>query len=73
MKLAVVHDKDGRILAAAELDGGDLIVRPHPVDPEHAALEVDVPEQHRTGTLYDMCQQLRVDPKRKQLVPRDAK
>jgi hypothetical protein len=69
MKLALVHDKDGRILAASELDGGELVARPNPASPEHSALEVEVPEEHRKGTLLDICQQLRVDTKLKKLVP----
>jgi len=69
MKLALVHDEDGRILAASELDGGELIARPNPASPAHSALEVDVPEEQRKGTLLDICQRLRVDTKLKTLVP----
>ena len=71
MRLAVVHDENGRILAAADLTAEGLIARPVPVDPGHVALEVDVPAEHQQGDLFEMCQRLRIDPERKQLVPRE--
>ncbi len=70
MRLAVVHDQSGRILAAADLTAEGLIARPMPVSPEHTALDVDVPYEHRQGDLFEMCQRLRVDPERKVLVLR---
>lgn len=72
MRLAVVHDESGQILAAADLSAPGLIARPMPISTEHTALEVEVPYEHRQGDLYEMCQRLRVDPERKQLVLREA-
>jgi hypothetical protein len=72
MRLRVVHDKTGRILAAAELDVEELTILPQPARPEHKAIDVEVPDEHRKGDLAEICQRLRVDPRRRQLVPYGA-
>ena len=69
MRLRVVHDETGRIIAAADLDAEELTLLPEPASPEHTAIEVEVPYEHRKGDLAEICQRLRVDPERKQLVP----
>lgn len=69
MRLRVVCDETGRILAAAELDDGGLTILPEPVDAQHAAVDVDVPYEHRKSDLADLCRSLRVDRERNRLVP----
>lgn len=62
MTLNVVHDRDGRIQAAAivsKADGG-LQVRPVPSSNQTAA-EIDVAEEHRGLDLDTICKSFRVD------------
>jgi hypothetical protein len=69
MRLRIVHDKTGRIMAAAELYVGEFTVLPEPASPEHTAIELEVPSEHQKSDLAEICQRLRVEPSRKQLVP----
>ncbi|WP_331765871.1 hypothetical protein [Embleya sp. NBC_00896] len=78
MRLHIVHDEDGRILAAAPVETEDyrgvvpqqVFPRPLPVSPEHTAVELEVPHEYREGSLLDICGKLSVDPQRKKLVAR---
>jgi hypothetical protein len=75
MRLSIVHDRDGRILAAADLDADDpdgATPRPVAVNPEHTTIELDVPNEYQQGDLREICERLRVDPERRQLVPRET-
>ena len=57
MRLHVVHDDSGRIVAAARSDE----VGPHPLAPEgHFGAEVEVPDEHRDLGLDDVCARYRV-------------
>ncbi|MFE3831022.1 hypothetical protein [Streptomyces sp. NPDC059092] len=69
MRLSIVHDDEGRIIAAAACETEGLVARPVPVDLHHQALEVEVPEEHGEGDLMEICQRLRVDTARQVLVP----
>ena len=74
MKLCIVHDRDGRILAASILDAESddgLTIRPIATDPEHTLVELDASGE--SGDLAEICSRMRVDPERKQLVPNDDK
>ncbi len=69
-----MHDEDGQILAAAELDAEDdegVVPRPVPRTPEQTVVELEVPEEYRRGDLREVCERLRVDPARRELVLRE--
>jgi hypothetical protein len=68
MRLRIVYDEAGRIIAAADLDGEGLVVLPEPISSEQASIELEVPYEHRKGNLAEICQRLRVDRDRQQLV-----
>ena len=69
MKLHVLYDQDGRILAASQADAPDGVV-PIPVASQanHTVSELEVPAEHAKGELDEICRRLRVDPQRKMLV-----
>ena len=69
MRLRIVHDKTGRIMAAAELYVGAFAVLPEPASSDHFAIELEVPPEHQKSDLAEICQRLRVEPSRKQLIP----
>ena len=63
MKLHVIFNREGEILAAAQLDS-DAPVRARPVADEqagHRAADVYVPAEYQHYGLADLCQRLRVD------------
>ena len=67
MKLHVVFDKNGEILAAAQLDA-EAPVRARPVADEkagHRAAEVYVPAEYGHYDLAGVCQRMKVDAKGK--------
>jgi hypothetical protein len=67
MKLHVVFNKDGEILAAARLDSA-APVRARPIADEkagHRVAEVFVPAEYRHHDLAAICERLRVDVKGK--------
>jgi hypothetical protein len=67
MKLHVVFNKDGEILAAARLDSA-APVRTRPIADEqagHRAADVYVPAEYRHHDLAAICERLRVDVKGK--------
>lgn len=67
MKLHVVFNKDGEILAAAHLDTATQ-VRARPVADEqagHRAAEVYVPGEYQHYDLAGVCQRMKVDTKGK--------
>ena len=74
MKLHVVHDGDGRILAAsAASDSSDLVV-PVPVAREgqgEFTAEIEVSGEYADEELYELCTQFRVHPERGELIPVD--
>jgi hypothetical protein len=67
MKLHLVHDAAGRILAAADITRGAMGPRPMAGKGQHE-LVVDVPAEHEGKHLHEVCQSLRVDTHRKSLV-----
>ena len=68
MKLHIVHDKAGKILAAAHLTSDDH-KGPRPVagEGQHEVV-LEVPAEHRGKTFLEICQGLHVDAKAKTLV-----
>ena len=67
MKIHVVFNKEGDILAAAHLDPASGI-RARPVPNEqagHKAADVYVPAEHANYDLAAVCQRLKVDQKGK--------
>jgi hypothetical protein len=74
MRLYVVHQSDGQILAAAVAPGEGtdaLEARPYPISPDHFAAEVDVPEEHAQMAFDELCVRFNVDPAARCLVLRD--
>ena len=69
MKLHVLHDAKGRILAAVRLNSQAKGSVPRPVVGRgQKTLEVEVPAEHRDHDLRTICQNLRVDVKLRKLV-----
>jgi hypothetical protein len=67
MRLSIVYDDNGTILAAAEVGpGGDVVL---PGAGEHTA-EMDVPEQLAEAPPEELLERLQVDVKARQLVDR---
>ena len=67
MKLHLIHDQTGKILAAVQLDSG-IAVLPIPVPGAgHHELVVDVRE-HSNKSLHEICRTHKVDVKAKALV-----
>jgi hypothetical protein len=67
MKINVVYDNDGRILAASLDSGQYLGPKPISAPGEHAA-EIDVPPALGETSLEEICVGFRVDPKTKSLI-----
>ena len=63
MKLHVLYDKDGTIIAASRRDGGAPVrARPMPDDAAgHRMAEVYVPAQYAHLDLAGVCQRMAVD------------
>jgi len=70
MKIHVMHDKSGKIVAAVRLDEdksnpddrGHRIAPPRPVPkPGFTSVELDVPSEHAHLSFHELCQQLRVE------------
>jgi len=71
MKLHIVHDAAGRILAAAEIKGKGEGPRPMPGRGQREIV-LDVPRELRAKGLLEICETLRVDAKAGTLVaPRE--
>ena len=65
MKLHIVHDEQGNIIAAAEVREGGL----RPKAPAgHTHVQLDVPAEHEHLGLRELSKQLRVDTKSGKLV-----
>ena len=67
MRLHVVFNKDGDILAAVQLDSGSPI-RVHPIGDEkagHRAAEVYVPAEFQHFDLAGVCRRMKIDNKAK--------
>lgn len=73
MRLKVVYDENGRILAAAAVpEGNDDMLAVTPIaGARQIAAEVDVPDNIAGDGLLAICTRMRVDPHRKQLVAND--
>jgi hypothetical protein len=75
MKLHVVYNKDGDIVAAARLDTtAPVRIRPNADEKAgHRAADVNVPAEYQQHDLAGICQKLRVDVKGKSpdLKPKD--
>jgi hypothetical protein len=68
MKLHIVHNAAGKIMAAASVasnsDNG-----PRPIAGKgQRELVLEVPSEHRGMSFLEICQSLRVDPKAKTLI-----
>jgi hypothetical protein len=60
MRLHVVYDRSGKIVAAVRLNSANSN-HPRPVVGEgHTAAEITVPKEHAHLSFSDACQQLRV-------------
>ena len=69
MKLQVLHDAKGAILAAVDLDSRHDGPMPRlSARRGQKILEVDVPAEHGKSDLATVCTTLRVDAKRRTLV-----
>lgn len=70
MRLSLVFNSKGNIVAAARIDVKSKFPLPRPVATKKLkALELDVPTEYCQCDLGTVCQSLRVDAKRKALVP----
>ncbi|MPY95633.1 MAG: hypothetical protein GEV08_22020 [Acidimicrobiia bacterium] len=69
MRLHLIHDDEGRILAAVDLSsGGEGQPTPHPAArDDQAGVELEVPEQYLDLGLAEICTRLRVDLERGEL------
>lgn len=68
MKLHIVHDKAGKILAAVQLTRAN-VHGPRPVAGKgQKQLVVEVPVEHRGRSFLEICQGFRVDARGKALV-----
>jgi hypothetical protein len=64
MKLHVIFNNDGDIVAAVQLAPDASLVRARPMADEHAgqrAADVDVPTEHQHHDLAALCQTMKVD------------
>jgi|HubBroStandDraft_3_1064219.scaffolds.fasta_scaffold281085_3 hypothetical protein len=74
MKLHILDDRDGRILAAAQVKSEASGPTPRPVAREgQTAIELEVPQEHCNLDLHTICRTLRVDTKLKKLVASEAR
>ena len=74
MKLSLVFNAKGNIVAAARIDVESKVPLPRPVATKKLkALELEVPTEYCHQDLGTVCQCLRVDAKRRVLVPIRAK
>jgi hypothetical protein len=75
VKLHVVHDADGNILAAVqepdEETDDTLIARPFPLSAGHRAAQIEVAQDYLHLQLEEICTRLRVDPGGPRLVLRE--
>ncbi|OEJ36539.1 hypothetical protein BGK72_38235 [Streptomyces agglomeratus] len=74
MRLHILHDRAGRILAASSAqaeEDGLVVPRPVPISPGQTAVELEVPGEYRDSDLQEICRELRVGAE-KQLVSRKA-
>lgn len=73
MRLHVVHDEAGVIVAASVIDdSGDAFTAVPLPGPRQTAVEVEVPEEHYDKELGEICTQLRVDGERLRAAPTEA-
>lgn len=74
MKLSLVFNSKGNIVAAARIDVESKVPPPRPIATKKLkALELEVPTEYCHQDLGTVCQCLRVDAKRRMLVPIRAK
>lgn len=67
MKLHILHDTAGRIVAAADISQGAS--GPRPVAGKgQRELVIDVPPEHGAMSFLEVCQNLRVDTRNRSLV-----
>jgi hypothetical protein len=69
MKLRVVHDASGRIVAAAEVPEGDGPSATPLPGPHETAAEVDVPGDVAGEQLDVICTRMRVDVENNRMAP----
>jgi hypothetical protein len=72
MRLHVLCDRDGRILAASRADAepqyGGIVPIPVPSRPNQTVSELEVPAESERGELDEICRRLRVDLEHKRLI-----
>jgi hypothetical protein len=69
MKIHVVHDAKGRILAAIRVNPDSKVPQLRPMPGRgHSSLELEVPPEHQATDFKTLCQTMRVDAKKKMLV-----
>lgn len=75
MRLRVVHDASGRIVAAAKVsDAGDDTLTPTPLaGPRQTAAELEVPVEMAGQELDVICTRMRVDVQNNRLTPVDER
>jgi len=72
MKLVALHDKRGKIVAAARVT--DDHKGPLPVAGKgHTLVKLEIPQEHAKLDLVSMCTKLRVDARTSKLVEHKAK
>lgn len=71
MRLRVVHDASGRIVAAARVsEAGDDTLSPTPLaGPRQTAAELEVPDEVAREELDVICTRMRVDVPNNRLTP----
>jgi hypothetical protein len=67
MKIYVVHDKVGKIVAAVDITSNTNGPRPKP-GKGHQELLVEVPAEHHGMSFLEICRGLKVDAKSQTLV-----
>lgn len=68
MKLRVLHDDTGRILAAVPVDTNAPVRVGMRVQAGHSVADIDVPAQHANQSLEQLLPKLSVDVASKQLI-----
>jgi hypothetical protein len=69
MKIHVVHDAKGKILAAIRLNPDPNVPQLRPMPGRgHSSAELEVPLEHQATDFKTLCETMRVDAKKKMLV-----
>lgn len=69
MKIHVVHDAKGKIVAAIRLNPDPKVPQLRPMPGRgHSAVELEVPPEHQATDFKILCETMQVDAKKKMLV-----